>query len=632
MQSRLCTIWILFAILVAAVSCAVGAEGRTSDVGSLAGSIQQLAERPPDGKQALESARQRLAASVDRLEQFLARGKTDAAARWSKWLDLPALRKQLTADQPDLSALEPIEQRLYDNYAGLELPAFLAIRRDLSAFRTAGEYAAANSPQELYRQRVKELASFVTRMAERPTYADGHQAGQTLGWLEALDENGGSLANEVRKQLCHVNGFAQTSARLGNVLFQRNVAERNYIAEMVLGSYMRGVAITQGQLALGMVPSGDHGTLEILLRGQVSYPANVADKRRISVYSSGYTTIDAKKQILVDDQGLRLSRAAAQAATNVNIQDIDAPRLLERISWRRAGRLTPEAEEMTSRRAESEAASSLDQQADASLGKINDVFCQKVRSPLIRFNALPAEMHVWTDPTHLHFSLCQHNEFQLAATGPAPPLPSSYDLGGRVHESMINNLAEPMLGGRSIEDKTWLEILHLILGAPPRALWVHDRAERWSVTFAKKLPVVTRFEGDRMGITLHLSGVTRGGQWIEKPVEIETSFILKITKEGPAFFRDNDLVVRLPDATEQNHDASLREFLMRKFGAIFPPELYFYGLTPPAGGSLGKLQLLKTAEFSSAGGWLTLAYELQGQINPATLPIAQSALRPREVQ
>ena len=75
---------------------------------------------------------------------------------------------------------------------------------------------------------------------------------------------------------------------------------------------------------------------------------------------------------------------------------------------------------------------------------------------------------------------------------------------------MINNLAEAALGGKSIDDETWLEMMHLILGAPPRALWVHDRAERWAVTFAKQLPVVARFEGDRMGFTLHLSGVKRG--------------------------------------------------------------------------------------------------------------------------
>jgi hypothetical protein len=630
MQRRLLSILSAVALVLAAATLGAAAE-TANNTTSLMSSIEQLAQRQPDGPQALQAARLRLASSIERLEQFLSSGTSQTGARWSQWLDLDILRQQLATDAPDMTVVRPIEERLYQNHSGLELPAFVAVRRDLGALRTASEYALSKSPAELYQQRLSDLAACLQRLAEQPTFVDGHQAGQTLGWLEALDENGAALAADMRKQLCQSNGFAQASARLANVLFQRNVAERNYIAEMVMGSYLRGVAFTEGQLVLGMAPSTEHGTLEILLRGHVNCPANVADRRRVSVRTSTYTTIDAKKQIFVNDQGLRLARAGAQAATNVNIQDIEAPRLIERVAWRRASQMMPEAETMTSRRAESEAASSLDQQADASLGKINNVFCQKVRSPLIRFNALPAEIHVWTDPTHLRFSLCQHNEFQLAVTGSAPQLPSNYDLGGCVHESMINNLTEAMLGGKSADDKTWLEIMHLILGAPPRALWVHDRAERWSVTFTKQLPVIARFDGDRIGITLHLAGVTRGSEFTATPIEIEATFIPKITTEGPSLLREGDLVVRVPDEAN-NSDASIRDFLMRKFGAFFASEVSFYGLTPPAGGSLGKLRLLKLVEFRSRGGWLTLAYELQGQINPATLPIAQSTLRPSAVQ
>ena len=134
-----------------------------------------------------------------------------------------------------------------------------------------------------------------------------------------------------------------------------------------------------------------------------------------------------------------------------------------------------------------------------------------------------------------------------------------------------------------------------------------------------------------MGITLHLSGVKRGEQRIQRPIEIEANFVPKITDEGPSLFRDGDVAVHLSSG-EQNEDASLREFLIRKFGAVFQPEIYFHGLTPPTGGSLGKLRLLTPMEFRSTGGWLTVAYELTGQINPATLPIAQSALRPRAAQ
>jgi hypothetical protein len=456
-----------------------------------------------------------------------------------------------------------------------------------------------------------ELSECLARLGALPTESDAHQAGSILAWLESVDAEGALLARDARNRLCRVNGLAQTSGRLANVLLQRNVQERNYIAETVLGSFTRGIAITQGQLLFGTVPSQEQGTLEIRLRGQVTCPANVADRRRISVLSSAYTSIDAKKQVSIDEQGLHLARAAAYSATNLEIQDIEArSRILERVAWRRADRLTPEAEGLASQRAQSEAASKLDQQADAALGGINNIFCQKIRAPLIRLDSLPAKMQFWTDKSHLRISLSQHNELQLAAAGPPPLLPSSYDLAGCVHESMINNLFESLLGEKTIQDEAWLEMMHLLTGTPPRALWVHDRAERWAVKLAKQRPVIARFEQDRLGLTLRLIEVKQGERNFKQPIEIEARFIPQITREGPALVRDGNLVVRFTDHAENEDEASLRSFLVRRFGAVFPPELSFSGLIPPAGGSLGKLRLLQTAEFRSAKGWLTLGYEL----------------------
>src|SRR5438067_5177225 len=154
MQRRFVTSWTSFSFVLAAVSFLFADESATSGVGSLIGSLEQLAQRPPDGKQMREAARQRLSSSVERLEQFLARGKNETAARWSHWLDLPTLREQLAAEQPDLTALKPIEERLYQNRPGLELPAFLAVRKDLATFQTVTEYAAASTPEPLYQQRV----------------------------------------------------------------------------------------------------------------------------------------------------------------------------------------------------------------------------------------------------------------------------------------------------------------------------------------------------------------------------------------------------------------------------------------------------------------------------------------------
>jgi hypothetical protein len=616
MLNKLNSYWI-GSVVVLATTWSAAAREPANGPEPLLQAIEQLKDRPVDPTVAVEEARERLLSSIQNLEKFLAGGgkpdaKSETLERWSQWLGLPALKQQLAGPAQDLNALRSIEERLYQNHTGLELPVFLNVRRDLRAYLVAQEYATSASPDQLFHQRVSELAQCISRLNVQPNESDAHQVGKLLVWLESLNDEGASLAQSARHNFCHTNAVAQASGRLANVLMERNVSERNYIAEVVLGSFTQGVAIVQGHVLFGTIPNQERGTLEIRLQGGVSCPSNVADRRRLSVYTSSYTTINATKQIFIDDQGLRLAPAAANCATSVEIRDIDArSRILERLSWRRANQMAPEAESLASRKAESEAASKLNREADASLGNINNIFCQKIRAPLIRFDALPEKMQFWTDARHLRISLSQHNELQLAAASAPPSLQDAYDLGGSVHESMINNLAESLLGGRTIQDETWLEIMHLITGTPPRALWVHDRAERWAATFSKERPLIARFENDRLGFTLRFSHLRKGAQEFRQTMEVEARFIPQITRDGPALARDGDMAVRLIEKEDDPNAVVLRGFLTRKFGAVFAPELHFYGVTPPAGGSLGKLRLLAPVEFRGAGGWLTLAYQLE---------------------
>jgi hypothetical protein len=153
-------------------------------------------------------------------------------------------------------------------------------------------------------------------------------------------------------------------------------------------------------------------------------------------------------------------------------------------------------------------------------------------------------------------------------------------------------------------------MMQLLTGTPPRPLWVHDRAERWSVRFARQRPVIAKLQDDRLGLTFRLIEVKRGENLFQQPIEIEARFIPQIKRDGPTLIRDGDLIVRFTGQVGPETEAALRPFLVRRFGAVFPPELGFTGLVPPEGGTLGRLRLLQTAEFASNKGWLTVAYEL----------------------
>ena len=597
------------AAIVLAASAAAQDSGGNRET-EIQASLVRLAEQPPDAAAALLAARKRLLARIEQLEQDLANTGSETSRSWSEWLDLPRLQAEAHSPAPDVPALEAIAERFYCGQAGLEAEPFVAVRRELRGFLAAREYAAADDPPDLYRRRVLDLSESLARLGTAANNDDVHRAGLRLAWLEPLSDEGSRAAQAVRARFCTTNGVIQASGRAANLLLRRDVAQQKNISEIVLGNYTWGVAFMQGHVSVAIVPSAASGALEIRLQGQAICPANVAERRRVSVQSSAATSISASKRMSITDLGLQLAPASAACWTSVQIQDVDAPRrLLERIAWRRANRVVPDAEAAASRRAESQSAAQLDGEAQELLRGINDLYYQKVRAPLIRGDALPPLFQFWSDASHLRLALAQYNQAQLAPASPPPLLPPELDLGGSAHHSLLNNLSESLLGGKTIEDQIWHDMLQILLGTPPRPLWIHDRAERWSVTLARQRPLDVRFESDRVHAVLRLARVTRGAEQLEVPVEIEASFAPQITRDGPLLVRDGDLTIRCDDP-------DLHKFLRRKFGAILPPELAFSGLAPPAGGTLGKLRQLKLVEFRSAGGWLSVGY----QLTPAAAP------------
>src|SRR5262245_7655564 len=181
------------------------------EVNNLRSVALQLAQQPPDPAATIQLAHQELLDSVRQLEQFLAGGGLESAARWSAWLALPTLREELARATPDLDTLRAIEERFYQNQLGLELPQFVQVRRQLREYFTARQYAAVDSPQELYRQQMAELEQRLERLATVPNEDDAHRAGQLLAWVQPLDSRGEALARDARRELCRINAVAQGS-------------------------------------------------------------------------------------------------------------------------------------------------------------------------------------------------------------------------------------------------------------------------------------------------------------------------------------------------------------------------------------------------------------------------------------
>jgi len=589
--------------------------------------LAHAADALPAPEPAMQSAHERLQSSVTQLKSFLAGTGGQKDQLWRDWLALANLETELARPSLDFSALARHLERYSQDQPGLELPPLVVVRGELKHALAASEYATAADPRQFARDRLSELSACLAQLDQRFNPQAAAKAGHLLGWLEALGGESAAVAGNLRTRYSSTNGVIQGSARLINHLLQRSVSDQRFIADEILGSYTQGVALTQAQVSFGFVPSREHATLDIRMQGLTTFPSNVAQRRRISVYTSGTTAINADKRVNLNEEGLQLAPAVASAATNMQINDIEAGRrLVERMAWRRVERMTPDAESLASQRAQVEASSKLDQQAASALAGANEMFREKIRAPLIRHDAFPSLFRFESDYLHMLISLVQQNERQLAVATPVPQLPTNYDVAVAAHESMIINLTESLLGGATIKDQTWLELVKLLMGDEPRPLWVHDRAERWRVTLSRDLPLIAHFDGDRVCFTLRLIKLTRGNEEFRHAIEVDVRFAPEQTRDVPMLAREGNVTVRFGDEVDSEQAEKNREFLRRKFDAVFPAEMYFYGLMPPDGGMLSKLNDLQLKEFKSAAGWLSVGYELK----PATSDTGLVASRERD--
>jgi hypothetical protein len=314
--------------------------------GGLASIMAAAAQAVPPAAETLAAARRRLAVKAEELGEFLAGGGQETESRWRQWLGLAELEIQLNAPQPDPAELQELLERFCENQTGLELPVFVAVRQELRRYASAAEFVASGDCEELYRRRLAELTECLARLDEMPREEDAHRAGCLVAWFEELSDDGARLAAAVRARYCRTNALAQASGRLVNHLLAQEFAERQWIADFILGSYTRGVAWSQGKVSFHVVPNPERGLVEVLMHGQSACPENIAERRRIAVYSSADTSIRATKRLFIDDRGLEFAPAVALCATNLQISDVEANRrLVERLAWRRANRLAPQAEQ-----------------------------------------------------------------------------------------------------------------------------------------------------------------------------------------------------------------------------------------------------------------------------------------------
>ena len=181
------------------------------------------------------------------------------------------------------------------------------------------------------------MAQALADFEAAPSDEKSVQVGNTLGFLERAGQADAVVA-AVRRAHRRPNLFAEISQPLMAAGLENNVDERLPVREVILGTSIRGVAHTTGNISLDLAPNQEAAQMDFRFLGAADSD-NVGHNRNVTIYTRGHTTIDGRIPVYLDENGLHSGPPSADCKTSTRITDICAPsRLVTKIAWRRAGK------------------------------------------------------------------------------------------------------------------------------------------------------------------------------------------------------------------------------------------------------------------------------------------------------
>ncbi len=615
-----------------AVASLLGSEpgvGQASDLAALA--QQPLDESEafrPVSQSALDVAAARLRSAIVPLQNLLTR--SPSGANWKIYLDWPGLTLQAaSAKNADLPTLKRLEQLLLSEENGLEMHQFVAVRRALSAYAEAVEAAKAPQAQALYKTRMQKLSAAVAAGATAGTTEALAAIGPLLAQLEQSGQAPVALA-KVRSVVNQPNLYLDINESLLGSAVNRSIDQTAAVNDVILGTRICGSGHTTGLVLLDFVPAADRAIVDLNLDA-INQSNTIGTRGRVTVRTHGVTKLDARKRIIISEQGVSALPVEAHASANTSTTGLSISKncgkqIIQRIATKKIAEMRPQAEAAAEQAARKRLRSQFDEQTAGPIAKASADYQTKFRRPLLERGWYPEFLHINTSDSQLSIVARKALVDQIAAFTPPPAVDPDAVISSRVHETLVNNAAEIALGGRTI-DQTDVEKM-----AREQNTTVHESLHSdpdqppWSITFARLRPVELDADNGRIKLTVRGSKYTSGER--EFPaMNIWVAYRIEPAGGNIRLVRDGDVQIYPPGFVPGGAEkltisqTSLRRILQKRFGKVFKEVIDVEPLQLP--GQLASAGPLPMEQFvAQKDGWLAVGWRQRDPVVAATLAAA----------
>ena len=574
--------------------------------------LAQLKSNPPKyvslTSQQITSYRQTLDAAVKKLTAYLESKGGDFD--WNSQIHWDGLLVELAKTDPSLGILDRSLKGFYGpDVEGLEQSEFIQLRTTLRAYMNAIYFTKNTKSEQMFDVQVTRLVEDLTSYLETPNNENAWKIGRVIGWLERA-EQAADLRNAIRYHFYQPNIFAHVSQHLISSGEKRIVDQTEDVEQVIKGVPVKGVARMRGQVSFELAENSQRATIDVMMVGTI-LSKNVAKKSGVTVNTNGTTTVHAEKRISFDKNGFTASPAIAKATTKLELGTIVAPSsTYESIAKTKFINDRSKNEEAASELSVGMVSKDMDTNVLELLSDVIDKYKTEIRDPLLRRGGFPEQFNTSSTKEFASLQLLQTGRYQLAAPSEPPALNKKTDVSLRLHESLVRNFTEVVLGGVELTDEKLVEHMTRFGAEIPDELKTGPGKKSWSITFSNTQPISVGFRNNQIVIAIQGQQFRDGKQLITEPIRIAATYNVEKTATGMRLQREGDVAVDFLARKKLTVlQVATKTVMSKKFNALFKDDIVGQGgiKLPGDWGNAGNLML---QQLIANNGWLMLSYDL----------------------
>lgn len=437
--------------------------------------------------------------------------------------------------------------------------------------------------------------------------------------------NGWSAPGEVHspgRTDLPMNLFIEINCDLASAAAYESRTSQDPVDEIILGSPVKGHAITFAVSGAEFLPDDEKASLELVVNGK-SDSKTVATQGPVSAFNTNVTTFQARKPVSITAEGICWKPAYVGIRIDSELDCIEVkPKgaigaIMRKLAYVLYERDKDKAREEGEYKGGVKLLEQLDKEADPELAKQNKEFHKQFRQPLEAKN-LMGKPFLFRTTKELLIAMTRLVEEDQPPTILPPPKPEGLPaMTVRIHESLFNTAASRLYAGQTRDREGFLKDMKDLglIDSDEAQKEKKDKKDEddFEITFAKKDPITATFADQRVKVTIRNTRFKREGTVYERPWQ--TTLTFRLSKEDKAFRldREGDIdPVPLDPATMQPTEMSgprivERRALIRLIRREMEDEYILDEIKPT--GDLKKIGTLEADQGTSINGWLLLAWK-----------------------